>query len=337
MSAKSSPGPGRRSRSRDQRPDRWVRRAGARGGPRRRRSSGRPAAGRTPPAGPRRSCGRPPKRWAARSSSQVDPVVDLLAGHDQRVPVVSGLMDRKATQRSSRQTNSPGISPSMISVKTEAMAPVVADLPWAAMEDAAAGEDRILTIPNIISVVRLLCVPVFLWLLFDQENRLAAAGLLAVLGATDWVDGYIARHYDQVSNLGKVLDPVADRVLLIVGVVAILIDGAAPLGVAVLSLLREGLVAVAVLVLAACGAAPHRRHVVRQGGHVLGDVRLPPVPVGERRRRHGGRPRLRGGLGLRHPRADPGLHRPGPVRPPRAPGPARRRGPDRAEVPEVPA
>jgi cardiolipin synthase (CMP-forming) len=123
------------------------------------------------------------------------------------------------------------------------------------MEDAAAGEDRILTIPNVISVVRLLCVPVFLWLLFDQENRVAAAGLLAILGATDWVDGYIARHYDQVSNLGKVLDPVADRVLLIVAVVAILIDGAAPLGVGILSLLREGLVTVAVLVLAACGAA----------------------------------------------------------------------------------
>ncbi|HEY5888883.1 MAG TPA: CDP-alcohol phosphatidyltransferase family protein [Acidimicrobiales bacterium] len=123
------------------------------------------------------------------------------------------------------------------------------------MEDAAAGEDRILTIPNVISVVRLLCVPVFLWLLFDQENRVAAAGLLATLGATDWIDGYIARHYHQVSNLGKILDPVADRVLLIVGVVAILVDGSAPIGVGVLSLLREGLVTVAVIVLAALGAA----------------------------------------------------------------------------------
>ena len=123
------------------------------------------------------------------------------------------------------------------------------------MEDAAAGEDRILTIPNVISLVRLLCVPVFLWLLFPQENRLAAAALLAVPGATDWVDGYIARHHDQTSNLGKVLDPVADRVLLIVGVVAILIDGSAPVVPSVLSLLREGLVAISVLVLAALGAA----------------------------------------------------------------------------------
>ncbi len=122
------------------------------------------------------------------------------------------------------------------------------------MQAAAVGEDRILTIPNVISVVRLLCVPIFLWLLFDQDDRLAAAWLLAVLGATDWVDGWIARRYGQVSKLGKILDPVADRVLLIVGVTAILIDGSAPLGVGVLSLVREGLVAVSVLALAALGA-----------------------------------------------------------------------------------
>lgn len=122
------------------------------------------------------------------------------------------------------------------------------------MEDAAAGEDRILTIPNIISVIRLLCVPVFLWLLFSEDNRLGAAWLLAALGATDWVDGYIARRWNQTSNLGKILDPVADRVLLIVGVLAIAIDGSVPIVIAVLSLLREGLVTVAVLVLAALGA-----------------------------------------------------------------------------------
>ncbi len=122
------------------------------------------------------------------------------------------------------------------------------------MEEEAPGEDRILTVPNVISVVRLLCVPLFLYLLFARDNRLAAAWLLAALGATDWVDGYIARRWNQVSTLGKVLDPVADRILLIVGVVAIIVDGSVPLVVAVLSLVREGLVGGAVLVLAALGA-----------------------------------------------------------------------------------
>ena len=67
----------------------------------------------------------------------------------------------------------------------------------------APDEDRIVTIPNVISVVRLACVPLFLWLLFGHDDRLAAAWLLAVLGATDWVDGYIARHFNQVSNAGQ--------------------------------------------------------------------------------------------------------------------------------------
>ena len=113
---------------------------------------------------------------------------------------------------------------------------------------------RILTVPNAISVVRLLCVPVFLWLLFARDHRAAAASLLAVLGATDWVDGYIARHFGQVSDLGKVLDPTADRILLIVGGGAVLVDGAIPVVIAIPVLAREVAVSGAVLALAAMGA-----------------------------------------------------------------------------------
>jgi cardiolipin synthase len=123
-----------------------------------------------------------------------------------------------------------------------------------ATTEAAAGEDRVLTIPNVISVVRLLCMPVFVYLLFGRDNRAAAASLLAALGCTDWIDGYIARHWNQVSDLGKVLDPVADRLLFFVGVGAILIDGSVPVWVAVLVLVREAVVAVATLALAAAGA-----------------------------------------------------------------------------------
>jgi len=118
----------------------------------------------------------------------------------------------------------------------------------------ADGEDRILTIPNVITVVRLLCVPVFLWLLFDQHQRAAAAILLAALGATDFADGYVARHFHQVSTVGKVLDPLADRILLLVGASAILVDGSVPPFIAWATLIREVLVAGAFLLLAAMGA-----------------------------------------------------------------------------------
>jgi cardiolipin synthase len=113
---------------------------------------------------------------------------------------------------------------------------------------------RVLTVPNAITVARLLCVPLFLWLLFGAEEREAAFALLGVLGATDWVDGWIARHFDQGSNLGKVLDPVADRVLLMTAGIALVVQGSVPLVVGILVLARELVISIAVLVLAAAGA-----------------------------------------------------------------------------------
>ena len=112
----------------------------------------------------------------------------------------------------------------------------------------------VLTLPNLISIGRLLCVPLFLWLLLVRDSEVAAALLLGVLGATDWVDGWIARHFDQASELGKVLDPTADRVLLVVAGVALVVDGALPLWVGIVVLAREVVISVAVLALAAWGA-----------------------------------------------------------------------------------
>jgi len=114
--------------------------------------------------------------------------------------------------------------------------------------------DRIVTVPNAISLVRLACVPLFLWLLFGRENRVGAALHLGGLGATDWVDGYIARHFDQVSDLGKVLDPIADKVLLVVGMVAILVDGSVPPVIFWPAIAREVAVAGLTLLLGALGA-----------------------------------------------------------------------------------
>ena len=114
--------------------------------------------------------------------------------------------------------------------------------------------DTIFTVPNLISVGRLACVPIFLWLLFGKEDRFAAALLLAVLGCTDWVDGYIARRWNQVSTVGKVLDPTADRILLGVGIVGILIDGSVPAWLAWTVIVREVGISLAVVALAAMGA-----------------------------------------------------------------------------------
>src|SRR2546430_2577576 len=116
---------------------------------------------------------------------------------------------------------------------------------------------RVLTVPNFISFARLLCVPVFLWMLWEPHPaRRGAAILLAVLGATDWVDGWIARHFDQGSELGKILDPTADRVLLVAAAIALLHEGLGT-GVEVILwivLIREVLIAIATVVLAVLGA-----------------------------------------------------------------------------------
>lgn len=117
------------------------------------------------------------------------------------------------------------------------------------------GEDRILTVPNVLTTIRLLCIPVFVWLLVlpNRSGWLAAAVVLAVLGVTDGVDGYVARHFDQVSTVGKVLDPTADRLLLGVAAVAIVVVGAIPVGVAVAALSREAVVAAGFLIVALAG------------------------------------------------------------------------------------
>jgi cardiolipin synthase (CMP-forming) len=110
------------------------------------------------------------------------------------------------------------------------------------------------TVPNLISVVRLLCIPLFCVWLFDG-SRWEAFTLLAVLGGTDWVDGWIARRFDQGSEIGKILDPTADRLLLLVAAIALIVDGVVPAAVGIAVLAREALVGGATLALALAGAA----------------------------------------------------------------------------------
>ena len=99
--------------------------------------------------------------------------------------------------------------------------------------------DGIWTIPNAFTLLRLLLLPVFLYVLFGLENRAAAGFLLGALSATDWVDGYLARRLGQVSEFGKVFDPTVDRLLFVVATIAIIVDGSIPLWFALAVLFRE--------------------------------------------------------------------------------------------------
>jgi cardiolipin synthase len=135
-----------------------------------------------------------------------------------------------------------------------------------AVRPARSGEDRILTVPNLVTTVRLLCIPLFLWLLLrgpHHRDWYPAALLLGALGATDGIDGFVARRFHQVSTLGKVLDPIADRLLLGVASISIIVLGAVPLWVGVLAVAREALVAAGFLAVAALGG--RRMDVVWSG------------------------------------------------------------------------
>ena len=123
-----------------------------------------------------------------------------------------------------------------------------------ASDDQSTSGDRILTLPNAITLVRLLCIPIFLYLLFVRDARLGAAVLLGALGATDWVDGYAARHLGQVSNFGKAFDPTVDRLLLITGVISIIVAEGCPLWFGIIVVTREVLLSIWVVSIMALGA-----------------------------------------------------------------------------------
>jgi cardiolipin synthase (CMP-forming) len=88
--------------------------------------------------------------------------------------------------------------------------------------------DRVLTVPNAITVVRLLGLPVFAWLLLGADRPAAALVTLLAVAGTDWLDGYVARRFDQVSRIGKLIDPLVDRVVLAAAAITLAVAGIVP-------------------------------------------------------------------------------------------------------------
>ncbi|MDR0433354.1 MAG: CDP-alcohol phosphatidyltransferase family protein [Bifidobacteriaceae bacterium] len=107
---------------------------------------------------------------------------------------------------------------------------------------------RVWTVPNVISFARLGLVPVFAWLLW-READVAAIGVLAISGLTDWLDGALARRLGQYSQLGRILDPAADRAFIAVTVIGMAWRSIIPWWLLAVLLAREAAVGIALIVL----------------------------------------------------------------------------------------
>src|SRR3954452_10143320 len=88
--------------------------------------------------------------------------------------------------------------------------------------------DRVWTVPNLLSLLRLLGVPLFLWLALDPEADGWAFAVLIFAGVSDYADGLIARRFNQSSRLGALLDPAADRLYIVATIVALTVRGVLP-------------------------------------------------------------------------------------------------------------
>lgn len=112
--------------------------------------------------------------------------------------------------------------------------------------------DRVLTVPNVLSALRLVGVPVFLWLLFTHQDVWAFI-VLALSGISDYLDGKIARRFHLVSRLGQLLDPIADRLYVLTTLIALALRDIIPLWLLVVLVARDLFMGVVMLLLKRVG------------------------------------------------------------------------------------
>lgn len=111
--------------------------------------------------------------------------------------------------------------------------------------------DRIWTVPNLLSMLRLLGVPLFLWLVLVPKADVLALIVLALAGLSDWLDGKIARAWNQATKLGQILDPLADRLYIFAALLGLVVRGIVPWWLMAILVLRDVLI---------IGALPLLRH-----------------------------------------------------------------------------
>lgn len=141
--------------------------------------------------------------------------------------------------------------------------------------------NRIWTLPNVISLLRLLGVPLFLYLLLVVEHDVAAVIVLAVGGSTDWVDGYIARRTNSVSRLGELLDPFADRLYILATLIGFTVRDVVPWWLTGALLLREAVMGGVLLILRRRGFGPPPVHYVGKTGTFLLLAAFPIILLGK--------------------------------------------------------
>jgi cardiolipin synthase len=138
----------------------------------------------------------------------------------------------------------------------------VGDDPAEQRSAALTQSDRIVTWPNALSVLRLAGVPLFLWLLLGPHADILALIVLVASGASDWLDGKLARWLNQASRLGALLDPAADRLYIVATLVAFVLRDIVPWWLAVVLVGKDVLVGLCLPLLRRVGYAPPEVHYV---------------------------------------------------------------------------
>jgi cardiolipin synthase len=136
------------------------------------------------------------------------------------------------------------------------------------------------TIPNALSALRLLGVPVFFWLIIGPKNDGLALAILIVSSFTDWLDGYLARRLNQFSRLGELLDPLADRLYVVAALAALYIRDLLPIWVVVLLILRDVLMSMLLLYIKRFGITGVPVHFVGKAATMNLLYALPLVLMG---------------------------------------------------------
>ncbi|WP_199036626.1 CDP-alcohol phosphatidyltransferase family protein [Glycomyces salinus] len=135
------------------------------------------------------------------------------------------------------------------------------------------------TWPNLVTAIRLAGIPLFCYLLLATEYYWQAAIVLAVGGGTDWVDGQLARRLNQVSKLGRLLDPFVDRLYILTSLLALTYVGLLPWPFTIAVLAREAVMVSMVLVLRFHGYAPPQVHFLGKSATAVLFMSFPVLVV----------------------------------------------------------